>query len=185
MLPLRALAAALAALALAALAPPASAAAVMNADPCNATDANQQWHINATHGAASHQLAVTAGGAERCAAVSVAGADCAVADFAFVSTAGCAPAACASAQAFDVLEAATRLPAPAGRACAKCVVRSRLNASLCFGVGAELGGVEWKVSAADAATGRQRLEMVGAPLCLASGFEPSAYPISLQECEYL
>ena len=173
---------ALAALSL--LAAGASAAAVMNADPCNATDANQLWQVNATHGSATHQLAVVApGGGERCAAVTVAADSCAVLDFAFVSTAACAPATCALAQGFDVLEAATGLPAPAGRACAKCIVRSRLNSSLCFGVGAELGGVAWKVSAADAG-GRQTLQMIGAfePLCLASGFETSAYPISLQEC---
>ena len=166
----------------------ASAAAVMNADPCNKTDANQLWRVNASHSAphaASHQLAVvTPEAGERCAALTVAAADCAVADFAFVSTADCAPAACALAQGFDVLDAATGLPAPAGKACAKCVVRSRLNSSLCVGVGAELGGVQWRVSAADAG-GLQTLEMVGAfePLCLASGFEPSAYPISLQECD--
>jgi len=165
----------------------AAAAGVMNAEPCNHTDANQLWRLNATHGAATHQLAVLASSPasaeERCAAI-VVGGGCAVADFAFVSTAACAPAACAEAQAFDVLDHATRLPAPAGEPCASCVVRSRLNSSLCFGVGAELGGVQWRVSAPTAA-GEQTLEMVGAfeKLCLASGFEPSAYPISLQECE--
>ena len=174
--------------ALCALASAAAVAGVMNADPCNRTDPNQLWRLNASHGAATHQLAVLASApassaAERCAALVVSGG-CAVADFAFVSTAACAPAACAEAQAFDVLDHATRLPAPAGKPCASCVVRSRLNTSLCFGVGAELGGVQWKVSAPTAA-GEQTLEMVGAfePLCLASGFETSAYPISLQECE--
>lgn len=169
----------------------AAAAGVMNADACNRSDTNQLWLLNSTHGSATHQLTVRAAAAdadadtdaaeERCAALVVKG--CAVDDFSFVSTAACAPADCAEAQAFDVLESATKLPAPAGAACASCVVRSRLNTSLCFGVGAELGGVKWKVSAPTAA-GEQTLEMIGAHLCLTSGFETSPYPISLQECEY-
>jgi hypothetical protein len=74
--------------------------------------------------------------------------------------------------------------------CAKCLVRSKLNSSLCFGVGAMLGSADWKVSAADA-TGLQTFEMLDTdpPICLGSGLGPQGpfgppYPISLQECEY-
>ena len=178
-----------AALLLCALAPrvDAQGAAVMNAATCNRSDTNQQWLVNATHGAAHHQLTVEAQAAdaeERCAALRVSAADCSVQDFAFVSTDGCAPASCADAQGFDLVDAKTKQPAPAGKPCADCVIRSRLNSSLCFGVGAELGGVSWKVSAV--AGGKSLLEMIGSfgPLCLSSGFESDPYPISLQTCEY-
>jgi len=178
-----------AALLLCALAPrvDAQGAAVMNAATCNRSDTNQQWLVNATHGAAHHQLTVEAQAAdaeERCAALRVSAADCSVQDFAFVSTDGCAPACCADAQGFDLVDAKTKQPAPAGKPCADCVIRSRLNSSLCFGVGAELGGVSWKVSAV--AGGKSLLEMIGSfgPLCLSSGFESDPYPISLQTCEY-
>ena len=167
----------------------AAGAPVMNADDCNATDPNQLWRVNAAHGAASHQLTVTVGGADFCAATSAAG-DCSVSDFAFVNSTECAPATCAFAQGFDVIDKVTKQPAPKGQECAKCLVRSKLNSSLCFGVGAMLGSADWKVSAADA-TGLQTFEMLETdpPICLGSGLGPQGpfgppYPISLQECEY-
>lgn len=150
----------------------AAGAPVMNADDCNATDPNQLWRVNAAHGAASHQLTVTVGGADFCAATTAAG-DCSVSDFAFVNSTECAPAICAFAQGFDVIDKVTKQPAPKGQECAKCLVRSKLNSSLCFGVGAMLGSADWKVSAADA-TGLQTFEMLetDTPICLGSGLGP-------------
>ena len=159
---------------------PLGAAAVMNASPCNKTDTNQLWNTNATHGSIENQFVVFVDGAERCAEVT----ECDNLDFAFVSTDAVCDSSpsdkCPKGQQFDLLDSTTLKPAKHG---SKLIVRSRLNESLCFGVGAELGAVTWKVEV-DASTGLSSLSMNGAfePLCLASGFENDAYPISLQEC---
>jgi len=159
---------------------PLGVAAVMNASPCNKTDTNQLWQTNATHGSIDGQFVVTVGGADRCAEVT----DCNNLDFAYVSTDAVCDSSpsnkCPKGQQFDLLESTTLKPATHG---SKLIIRSRLNSSLCFGVGAELGAVTWKVEV-DASTGLSTLSMNGAfePLCLASGFESDEYPISLQEC---
>ncbi len=154
--------------------------AVMNASPCNKTDTNQLWRTNVTHGSIDGQLVVFAGGSDRCAEVT----DCNNLDFAFVSTDATCDSSpsntCPKGQEFDILDSASLKPISHGN---KCIVRSRLNTSLCFGVGAELGAVTWKVEV-DTQTRLTTFSMNGAfePLCLASGFETDPYPISLQEC---
>ena len=149
-------------------------APVMNASPCNASDfLNQLFTFNASQ--ATSTLTVSPAGFPRCASVD----QCLADEGAFVSTSNECNDSCPLGQRFSFVDS-SRKPIPGeGRG----YLQTALNTSVCFGVGAELGGVQWE---ARIEQGFYRFKMVGAweALCLASGYESDRYPINLQVCPF-